>query len=79
MGVQVNPEIPKMWTPLRNSSTCQYVHIPIDDRTMKNLAGNTGKRSFQTSYTPNTYEIPAFKVTVMKNKDTQEGTYNNGT
>jgi hypothetical protein len=32
MGVQVNPGMPKMWTPLRNSSARHYVHIPIGDR-----------------------------------------------
>jgi hypothetical protein len=74
MGVQVNPEIPKMWTPLLNSSACHYVHMSIDKRTMKNLAGNTGKRSCQTSYTPRTDTIPDFKAIGMENKDTQEGT-----
>jgi hypothetical protein len=41
---------------------------------MENLAGNTGKRSFQTSYTPRADTIPAFKANGMESNDTQEGT-----
>jgi hypothetical protein len=79
MGVQINPEIPKMWTPLWNSSTCHFVYSPIGNRTMENIAGNTRKISCQTSYTLRTYKIPVFKATGMENKDTQEDTYNDGT
>jgi hypothetical protein len=71
--------MPNMWTPLLNISARIYVHIPIGDRTMENLAGNTGKRSCQTSYTPRTDEITDFKATRMENRETQEGTYTDGT
>jgi hypothetical protein len=37
MGVQVNSEMPKMWTPLLNSGTRHYVHSPIGDRKMEKL------------------------------------------
>jgi hypothetical protein len=40
---------------------------------MENIAGNTGKRSGQTAYTPRTDAIPAVKATGMENKDTHEG------
>jgi hypothetical protein len=73
MGVQVNSEIPKMWTPLFRGAR-HYVHSPIGDRTMENLVGNTGKRSGKTAYSPRTDMIPAVKDTGMENKDTQEGT-----
>jgi hypothetical protein len=42
---------------------------------MKNLVGNTGKRSGQTAYSPMTDVIPAVKDTGIENKDTQEVTY----
>jgi hypothetical protein len=74
MGEQVNLEMSKMWTPLWNSRVRHYVRIPIGDKTMENLAGNTGKRSCQTSYTPRTDAIPAFEATGMENKDTHEDT-----
>jgi hypothetical protein len=70
MGVQVNSEMPKMWTPLLNSGARHYVYSPISDRKMENLAGNTGKRSCQKAYTPRTEAIPAVKATRMENKDT---------
>jgi hypothetical protein len=50
------------------------VHSPIDNRTIENIVGNTGKRSGQTAYTPRTDAIPDIKATGMENKDTQEGT-----
>jgi hypothetical protein len=74
MGVQFNSEMPKMWTPLRDSGACHYVNSPINNRTMENLSGNTGKRYGQTACTPRTDKIPAVKATGMENKDTQEGT-----
>jgi hypothetical protein len=46
---------------------------------MENLAGDTGKRSYQTPYTPRTHNIPDIKATGMENKDTKEGTQNDGT
>jgi hypothetical protein len=70
MGVQVNSEMPKIWTPLRNSGARHDVNSPISERTMENLAGNTGKRSCQKAYTPRTDAVPAVKVTRIENKDT---------
>jgi hypothetical protein len=79
MGVHVKSEMLKMWTPLCNSCACHYVYSPISDRTMENLAGNTGKRSGHTAYSPRTDVIPDVKATGMENKDTQEGTSTDGT
>jgi hypothetical protein len=70
MGVQVNSEMPTMWTPLLNSRARHCVYSPISDRTMENIAGNTGKRSCQKAYTPSTDAIPAVKATGMEHKDT---------
>jgi hypothetical protein len=67
MGVQVNPEMPKILTPLQDSGAYHDFHIPIGDRTMENLAGNTGKRSCQMSYTPRTYKMPSITATGMEN------------
>jgi hypothetical protein len=65
MGVQVNSEMPKMWTPLLNSGARNYVYNPISDRTIENVAGNTRKRSCQKAYTPRTDAIPAIKANEM--------------
>jgi hypothetical protein len=46
---------------------------------MKNLAGDTVKTYCQTPYTSRTHNIPDIKATGMENKDTNEGTHNNGT
>jgi hypothetical protein len=79
MGVQVYTEMSQMRTSLRDSSTRYYVHRPIGNRTMENLAWDTGKRSCQPPYTTRTHKIPAFKATGVENKDTKEGTQNDGT